>query len=101
MNVLLKPGQRTPFFIYSDSSNTQWTKAFCYIKFRERYSPVRIEIPTKIYLKCFDMKIIDDLMDMIFYYIMVQGSNINPQPRPIAIAELFARVSLSLVNLND
>ena len=97
----LKAGQRTQFFIYTDESNKNWTKAFCYIKFRERYSPIRIEIPTKIFYRCVDSKIINDLMDLIYYYIMVQGSDVNPQPRPISIAEKFARESLSVVKLDD
>ena len=37
-------------------------------------------------------------MDCISYFIIVQGDYVNPQIRPIAIAEKFARESLKLID---
>jgi hypothetical protein len=41
---------------------------------------------------------IDDIFDAIYYLILVQGDKSNPQIRPIAIAEKYAREIIKTVN---
>ena len=97
-NEILKQGSRTPFFMYSDASSKDKSKVFCYLKHRDNYSPIRIEIPSEIYYK--RQESVDAILDLIYYLIMVQGSNVNPQPRPIAVAEMYARETLNLIDIN-
>lgn len=96
-NEILKEGMRTPFFKYT-CENGKKSKVFCYLKHRNNYSPIRIEIPTYIFEK--NRQYIDGIMDMIYYLIVVQGNSVNPQVRPIAIAEKYARETLSLIDIN-
>lgn len=96
-NEILKEGMRTPFFKYI-CENGKKSKVFCYLKYKNNYSPIRIEIPTCIFEK--NRQNIDDIMDLIYYLIVVQGNSINPQVRPIAIAEKYARETLGLIDIN-
>ncbi|AGI86033.1 hypothetical protein MMALV_13030 [Candidatus Methanomethylophilus alvi Mx1201] len=98
-NNLLKQGERTAFFEYIDSHNSSNSKVFCYIKFLDKCSPVRVEIPTCIYRKYWSS--IADCMDLTLYLILAQGNEKNAQVRPIAIAEMFARETLHLIDLNQ
>lgn len=98
-NEILGAGQRTRFFEYTDKYNKDNSKMFCYMKFYDKASPIRIEIPTAIYQTCFSS--IKSFLDIIYYTILEQGNvNTNPQARPIAVAEMFARETLNLVNFN-
>ncbi|MBE6521430.1 MAG: DNA double-strand break repair nuclease NurA [Thermoplasmata archaeon] len=97
-NTILKPGQRTRFYKYTDQKSSDNSKVFCYLKFREGSSPIRIEIPTPVFEA--NVRKINTVMDMIYYFILVQGNYKNPQARPIAIAEMFARETLNLINFN-
>ncbi len=95
-NSALKPGSATNFFKYTDPYNNRNTKAFCYLKAFDHTSPVRIEIPTDAYAK--NEESLSSILNLIYYLILVQGDLRNPQARPIAIAEKFARSTLKLVN---
>jgi len=95
-NEMLNAGERTQFFKYSDDKGN--TKVFCYLKFQKGSSPIRIEIPTEVYTK-FTSEVISTL-DLVYYLIMVQGDYSNPQARPIAIAEKYARETLHLIDFN-
>ena len=92
----LKKGQRTNLFKYVDKHNTRNAKLFCYLKTFD-VSPQRIEF----HLDTFEKygKIMLDLMDLIYYLLLVQGDPKNPQIRPIAIAEKYARTTLKLISL--
>lgn len=92
----LKPGQRTSFFSYVDKYNKNHAKIFCYFKAFER-SPQRIELHLDTF-KRFKNRI-KELMDLIHYLTLVQGDLRNPQIRPIAIAEKYARATLKINNL--
>ncbi len=92
----LKPGERTNLFRYVDQYNPNNGKIFCYLK-PFNVSPQRIEFHTETYKKHY--KIIDNLMDLIYYLILVQGNLKNPQVRSIAVAEMFARTSLRIFDL--
>tara|TARA_Y100000310_G_scaffold96396_1_gene94168 strand:- start:4992 stop:6020 length:1029 start_codon:yes stop_codon:yes gene_type:complete len=94
---MLKPGQRTNFFQYADKNNIKNAKIFCYFK-SFNLSPQRIEFHIGTFNKYKD--IIPSILDLIHYFILVQGNNKNPQLRPIDIAEKFARSTLKLVDLN-
>lgn len=96
-NEILNEGTRTPFFEYTSEVGNK-SKVFCYLKHKNHYSPIRVEIPTSVFGK--HRQSIEDVMDLIYYLIMVQGSSINPQVRPIAIAEKYARETLSLIDIN-
>lgn len=95
----LQVGQRTKFFMYTDKVNTDNSKVFCYFKYNSSSSPIRIEIPTQIYEQY--KPSISSYLDMIYYFILEQGNFKNPQPRPIAVAEMFARETLHLVKFTE
>ncbi|MFW6016570.1 MAG: DNA double-strand break repair nuclease NurA [bacterium] len=91
----LKTGQRTSFFLYRDEYNSRNAKVFCYIKTFNN-SPHRVEFHIDTYGKY--NKEIDNIMDLIYFLYLVQGDNKNPQLRPIAVAEKFARELLHLTD---
>lgn len=93
----LRSGERTCFFKYADRKNPKNAKMFCYLKVFN-LSPQRVEFHIDTYIKHKNM--IPALMDLIYYLILVQGNLKNPQVRPIATAELYARQTLHLVNVN-
>ena len=96
--TILEEGQRTCFYRYTDKKIPDNTKMFCYMKFSKNASPIRIEIPTAIYYKY--QPSINSYLDVIYYTLIEQGNFYNPQPRPIAIAEMFARETLNLYDFN-
>jgi len=95
-NEILGAGERTQFYKYSDDKGN--TKVFCYLKFQRGSSPIRIEIPTEVYYN-FTSEV-TSVLDLVYYLIMVQGDYSNPQARPIAIAEKYARETLHLIDFN-
>lgn len=95
-DTILRPGERTSFYKYVDRNSKDNTKVFCYIKFSDNSSPVRIELPTDVYDK--NIQSIETFLNVIYYLIMVQGNTTNPQVRPIAIAEMYARETLKLLD---
>ena len=92
----LKQGERTNLFQYTDLVNPNNTKMFCYIKPFNYTSPQRVEFHPKTFALYKDY--IEDLFNMIFYLMLVQGDKSNPQIRPIAIAEIYAREIIKTVN---
>ena len=93
----LKQGQRTNFFNYVDKHNKNFSKFFCYIKPFSYISPQRIELHSSTYSRYQDF--IPDLMDLIYYLLLLHGDKKNPQMRPIAIAEKYAREVLRTINV--
>ena len=93
---LLKNGKRSNFFHYIDAVNPKNSKVFCYIKVFNS-SPQRIEFHSETFKKYHQL--ILDILDMIYYQILVQGNENNPQVRLIAIAEKYARSTLKLINI--
>ncbi|AKB44725.1 hypothetical protein [Methanosarcina vacuolata] len=90
-------GQRTNFFRYTDQVVPENSKVFCYIK-PFQASPQRIEFhPTTYYIH---KELVTQLMDVIFYFYLIQGETKNSQIRPIVIAEKFARENKKMYNLN-
>lgn len=97
LQTLLKPGERSSFFQYEDQVNPKNSKIFCYLKAYES-SPQRIEFHVDTYTKYKDS--IQNIMDLIYYLLLVQGNRVNPQIRPIAIAEAYAREILAFIDIN-
>ena len=97
-NELLKNGERTRFFKYTDQHNKINSKVFCYIKFVKNQSPIRIELPTLTYEKY--MSSIESILNIVYYLLLVQGNPSNPQIRPIAVAEMYAREIMKLYDIN-
>jgi len=93
----LKKGQRTNYFKYADKINPNNAKVFSYIKGYDM-SPQRVEFHIDTF-KSFRNEI-DNIHDMIYYMLLVQGDKHNPQIRPIAIAERFAREFIKLTDIN-
>ncbi len=91
----LKVGQRTNFFLYVDEYNSENAKVFCYLKAFD-LSPQRIEMHIDTYLRFKDQ--IGTLMDLTYYLFLAHGDKKNPQVRPIAIAEKYARDVLKLTD---
>lgn len=92
----LQTNERTNFFIYQDKVNPANAKVFCYIK-AFNISPQRVEFHKETFMKY--VNLIDSIMDLVLYFIIAQGNLLNPQVRPIAIAELYARETIKLINL--
>lgn len=95
----LRQGERTNFFKYTDTVNPKNTKIFCYIKPFNSVSPQRVEIHPQTFSLFGEY--IDDIFDTIYYLMLVQGDKSNPQIRPIAIAEKYAREIIKIVNTRN
>lgn len=93
----LSPGHRTNFFRYADRKNPKNAKIFCYLKAFD-LSPQRVEVHVGTFEKYKD--IMPSIMDLVYYLLLVQGNLKNPQVRPIAIAEKYARDTLKLIDFN-
>ena len=96
----LDPGERTGLYKYSDLSDPigNKKKVFSYVK-AFNAPPCRVELDENSYLRVAD--IMDDIFHIIYYLMLAQGNPLNPQPRPIAIAETYARESLKMVDFNE
>lgn len=90
-------GERTNLFKYTDRHNINNSKYFCYFKPFSNTTPQRIEFHPDTYLIYIDY--FSDLFDLIYYLILVQGDKSNPQLRPIAIAEKYAREVIRTMNV--
>lgn len=95
--LLLNNGERTSFVKYWDK-NSGNGKIFCYIKPLD-LSPQRVEFHFST-LDKYGVSLLNNIMDLVYYLILVQGDEKNPQVRPIAIAEKFARESLKMFSLD-
>ena len=92
----LKDGSRSPFFKYTDQHNARNSKVFAYVKALAGF-PQRIEMHFSTYEKY--GRLLPSLMNLIAYFYIVQGDYFNPQVRPIAIAEKYAREGLRILNI--
>lgn len=92
----LKDGSRSPFFRYTDQHNVRNSKVFAYVKALAGF-PQRIEMHFSTYEKY--GRLLPSLMNLIAYFYIVQGDYFNPQVRPVAIAEKYAREGLRILNI--
>jgi hypothetical protein len=95
----LKQGERTNLFLYKDEVNPNNKKLFCYFKPFNQTSPQRIEFHPETFSKF--KEYFDDIFDLIYYLMLVQGNKNNPQIRPISLAEMYAREIIKTVNLRS
>jgi len=92
----LKTGSRSPFFKYTDEHVSRHTKVFTYVKALYGF-PERVEMHTQTYYKY--QPLIDEVMNLLSYLYIVQGDRLNPQERPIAVAEKYAREGIRVLNI--
>jgi len=97
-SVTLKSGEFSNWFKYTDQLNQEFCKIFCYYKPYTGFSPQRIELHPHTFIK--NENRIDQLLDCISYLMVANGDKRNPQIRPIAIAEKYARETKKYVNVN-
>jgi hypothetical protein len=88
----LKRFQRTNLFKYADKHNDSNAKVFCYYKAFNDVSTQRVELHIETYSMIKDK--FNDILDLVLYLLLVNGSKKNPQIRPIKIAEDYARSAL-------
>lgn len=96
----LELGERTALFKYTDLSDPIGNKKkfFTYMK-AFNAPPCRVEMDETSYIQFHD--IINDVFNAIFYLLLAQGNPSNPQPRPIAIAETYAREALKIIDFDE
>ncbi len=94
VNKFLKVGERTSFVLYQDATVHNNQKVFCYVKAYDGV-PQRFEMYPNAFSKYSDK--MEEIISMIYYYSLLHGDLSNPQIRPIAIAERFARESLNYI----
>jgi hypothetical protein len=92
----LNQGQRSNLFVYTDQNNTKNTKYFCYIKPFNSVTTQRIEFHPDTYKLYQDN--FEEIFNLIYYLMIVHGEKSNPQIRPIAVAERYARETMHLIN---
>jgi len=92
----LKECSRSPFFKYTDRHNPRNSKVFAYLKALAGM-PERVEMHALTYEKY--ASLLPSLMNLIAYFYVVQGDYTNPQVRPVAIAEKYAREGLRILNI--
>ena len=93
----LKPAECSPWYHYVDKINTKNQKLFCYFKSFEDVSPQRLEVHPKTFHYLEDE--IPLILDMIIYLMFENGDKKNPQIRPIAVAEMYARETRKFTNV--
>ena len=95
----LKKGQRTCLYHYQDMYSKSKSKVFVYIKPYNNVSPIRFEFHEETYK--FYKNQLNSIFNCIYYLLLSQGNNNDPQPKIVAIAEEYAREVLKTVNVND
>ena len=95
----LDEGERSSFFRFTDLHAPKNSKMFCYLKGFRKASPQRVEFHVPTFANLESNKQLDDIMDLIYYLVLAQGNPNDPQVRPIAIAEMFAKESLKVLNI--
>jgi hypothetical protein len=92
----LKNGQRSAFFRYVDEYNSRNSKVFAYIKALTGFAE-RVEMHSSTFEKY--RSLMPAITDLIAYFYLVQGDLLNPQVRPVAIAEMYAREGIKFLNI--
>jgi hypothetical protein len=92
----LSTGHRSAFFHYTDQINRQHSKVFTYLKPLGGLTQ-RLEMHYRTYQRYRDQ--LPWILNLVAYLYLAQGDPNNPQVRPIAIAEKYAREGLRLLNI--
>lgn len=93
-----KLGQRSPFFKYIDQNNKENGKIFAYFK-TSSLTVQRVEFDINTFEE--NRFHINDVMDLSYYLLNVQGNDKNPQIRTIAIAEKYSREVLKYLKNSE
>lgn len=96
----LKEGHMTSFVKYVDKTDStkRRNKVFSYLK-AFNAPPIRIEMHDTVYARMH--KNLKEMMSTLYYLLLAQGDLRNPQPRPIAIAERYAREALKVIDFES
>ncbi|MEM2143938.1 MAG: hypothetical protein QW279_01135 [Candidatus Jordarchaeaceae archaeon] len=92
----LKSGHRSAFFRYTDQHNPSNSKVFTYVKPFSSFAE-RVEMHSETYEKY--NSLIPAIFDLLSYLYIAQGDPSNPQVRPIAVAEKYAREGIRVLNI--
>jgi hypothetical protein len=95
-SMRLSERNRSAFFKYTDLHSNRNSKVFTYVKALLGFTE-RVEMHSLTYEKYHGL--IPSLMNLIAYFYITQGDFSNPQVRPIAIAEKYAREGLRILNI--
>lgn len=87
---------RSALFRYTEENVSRHSKVFTYVKALYGF-PERIEMHPQTYQRY--RTLIPELMDFLGYLYILQGERLNPQVRPIAIAEKYAREGIRVLNI--
>ena len=96
-NETLKVSQCSQWFHYEDRVNNKNQKLFCYLKSFNDVSAQRIEMHPSTYHYLNNE--VEKILNMIIYLMFENGDKRNPQVRPIAIAEKYARETRKYSNV--
>lgn len=93
-------GSMTSFAKYIDKTDVtkRKNKVFSYLK-AFNAPPIRIEMHDTVYARIHSQ--LEELMSTLYYLILAQGDLRNPQPRPIAIAEGYAREAMKVIDFES
>ncbi|MEM3572848.1 MAG: hypothetical protein QXW80_03965 [Candidatus Micrarchaeia archaeon] len=92
----LKTGYRSAFFRYTDTYNSKNSKVFAYVKALAGFTE-RVEMHSLTFEKY--KSLIPSIFDLVAYFYIVHGDPLNPQVRPIAVAEKYAREGIKMLNI--
>lgn len=96
----LQVGEMSNFAKYLDKtdSTNRKNKVFTYLKAFDA-SPVRVEMHDSVYARLHTE--LKEIMSAIYYLLLAQGDIRNPQPRPIAISEKYAKAALTVIDFES
>jgi hypothetical protein len=96
----LQVGKMSNFAKYVDKtdSTNRRNKIFTYLK-AFNSSPIRVEMHDSVYARL--QTGLKEIMSAIYYLLLAQGNIRNPQPRPIAISEKYAKAALNVLDFGS
>ena len=96
----LQVGKMSNFAKYVDKtdSTNRRNKVFTYLK-AFNAPPVRVEMHDSVYDRLHTE--LNEIMSAIYYLLLSQADIRNPQPRPIAISEKYAKAALSVLDFDS
>ncbi|MBC8444215.1 DNA double-strand break repair nuclease NurA [Candidatus Woesearchaeota archaeon] len=87
-------GTRSSYMRYFDKNGHQ-EEIFCYLKSFNNVSPLRVSFISDLLE---DRDLINQIMEMLYYLVLDQGTPKDPQIRLISVAEMFAKDILKVSN---
>lgn len=90
----LQPMSRSSFFKYKSKEGR--AKCFFFLKLYSNRSPIRIEVPLKLFK---GLEYPENLLDTIIYQYLAGGASNNLQPQIIKVTEQYAREIIKSTNV--